>query len=657
MTAVRRPVRSSAMPYLRSTARMGCAVAVVCSVLLDASWAATKKEEIRADALGRIVMLDGGRQKPLDTYARTKLVQFSGRKDYRRVSAVQWFARVLFNPASADHDKVFLINNPELADAVGIAPEKKRRYSYAQLYAGSEKLRSLARQAMGVEQQQRSTFETEVLRVYGNFQEYMRLSSVFSFLLPYEGFDISDSTVAARLQLDVSKGHASFLELISRAALLSAAMKDIQAKGPGELSDSEIAILGMTRAMYRMAGSIGNSPIYIVPDTVSGKEEWLSPWGMVNRYRSNVEDDPEFRMLLAAREAYLDRDQAGFEKALNTFQDGAKRRLPGEIVLKDAALEIIYNTIDPFTHAKIAYGIAFLMCLAAVGWHARWLYLVVWAFAILGFVPHTFGLLARTLIMARPPVTNLYETFVFVAWASVLLGLVLEWLQKKSVGLLTAGIMGFAFLHIAGRYALEGDTMGMLTAVLNSNFWLGAHIITVSLGYAGCGAAGVVGHLYLIHRLFGVRDEIRLRSVAQSVYVALAFGLAFTTLGTVLGGMWADQSWGRFWGWDPKENGALLIVLWCAILLHAKAGGMVREIGMAAGAIVGLVLVMSAWIGVNLLGVGLHSYGFTSSGSAHLFSFVGFEAIFLAVTLAVLKVRTQNHAYRGAAHTPPGNQQ
>jgi ABC-type transport system involved in cytochrome c biogenesis permease subunit len=232
-------------------------------------------------------------------------------------------------------------------------------------------------------------------------------------------------------------------------------------------------------------------------------------------------------------------------------------------------------------------------------------------------------------IRGHPPVTNLYETFVFVAWAAAILGLVLEALQKKGVGFIIASICGFFMLHIAGRYAADGDTMGMLSAVLNNTFWLSSHIVTIALGYAGIVAAGIAGHVYCIQEMVQVRDPEKRSSTARTVYGILAFGLTFTVIGTILGGLWADQSWGRFWGWDPKENGALLIILWCSILFHARADGMIRARGFAMGSIVGIIFVMFAWLGVNMLGVGLHSYGFTSRGARILFGVIGFEVLFL----------------------------
>src|SRR5215469_12833065 len=93
-------------------------------------------------------------------------------------------------------------------------------------------------------------------------------------------------------------------------------------------------------------------------------------------------------------------------------------------------------------------------------------------------------------------------------------------------------------------------------------------------------------------------------------YGIVCFATLFSFVGTVLGGIWADQSWGRFWGWDPKENGALLIVLWNAIVLHALLAKWVHFRGLMVLAVGGNVVTSWSWFGTNMLGVGLHSYGF-----------------------------------------------
>jgi ABC-type transport system involved in cytochrome c biogenesis permease subunit len=183
--------------------------------------------------------------------------------------------------------------------------------------------------------------------------------------------------------------------------------------------------------------------------------------------------------------------------------------------------------------------------------------------------------------------------------------------------------------------------------VLDSNFWLSTHVITVTIGYSACLLAGAIGHVWMVRALMpgdGVKAH-RLRELGKMIYGTLCFGLLFSFIGTVLGGIWADQSWGRFWGWDPKENGALLIVIWCIILLHAKQWGYIRDHGMAQGSIFGAIIVALAWFGVNLLNVGLHSYGFTDGAATKLMAYCVGELAFMAVTgtwLWILRNRKGN---------------
>ncbi len=123
------------------------------------------------------------------------------------------------------------------------------------------------------------------------------------------------------------------------------------------------------------------------------------------------------------------------------------------------------------------------------------------------------------------------------------------------------------------------------------------------------------------------------RALAKMVYGIVCFATLFSFVGTVLGGIWADQSWGRFWGWDPKENGALLIVLWNAIILHARWGGMVRERGLMNMAVFGNIVTSWSWFGVNMLGIGLHSYGFMDAAFQWLRAFVVLQLFIIALGL------------------------
>ena len=183
---------------------------------------------------------------------------------------------------------------------------------------------------------------------------------------------------------------------------------------------------------------------------------------------------------------------------------------------------------------------------------------------------------------------------------------------------------GFATLVIAHHLALAGDTLERMRAVLDSNFWLAPHVVTIAVGYS---ATFLAGFLALIYVLRGActrsLDQRTAEALARMVYGIVCFATLFSFLGTVLGGIWADQSWGRFWGWDPKENGALIIVLWNSLILHARWGGLVKARGLMVLAIFGNVVTAWSWFGVNMLGVGLHSYGFMDAAFWWLLAFVG----------------------------------
>ena len=207
------------------------------------------------------------------------------------------------------------------------------------------------------------------------------------------------------------------------------------------------------------------------------------------------------------------------------------------------------------------------------------------------------------------------------------------------LGSAVAAFAGFVTLIIAHNLALSGDTMEMLRAVLDTNFWLATHVVIVTLGYASTFVAGLLAIIYILRGLFTPLlkhksgDWNRASRWRRMVYGIVCFATLFSFVGTVLGGIWADQSWGRFWGWDPKENGALLIVLWNAAILHARWGGMIRERGLMVMAIFGNIVTSWSWFGVNMLGIGLHSYGFTDAPSSGCSLFVASQVALIILGL------------------------
>jgi ABC-type transport system involved in cytochrome c biogenesis permease subunit len=357
-------------------------------------------------------------------------------------------------------------------------------------------------------------------------------------------------------------------------------------------------------------------------------------------------------MMSAASES----DAARFAESSSSFRDVVDRSMPDAV--RRARLEVWFNRASLFTGSTAVYLLAALAACASFllrlrtgsHGHAERARVASLSLLIAAVIVHTAALALRVYLQDRPPVTNLYSSAVFVGWAAAAVGVLLEKWHPLGVASLGASVVGFCTLIVAHNLGNDGDTMQMMQAVLDSNFWLATHVVTITLGYSATFLAGFLGAALLLADLFtGGLSRSREQSLSKMVYAMVCFALLLSFVGTVLGGIWADQSWGRFWGWDPKENGAALVVLINAITLHARWGGMVRARGIAVLAVAGNIVTAWSWFGTNMLGVGLHAYGFMDSAAAWLIGFVASQAalMILGVTLA-RKSSTKERASRNA---------
>jgi len=308
-------------------------------------------------------------------------------------------------------------------------------------------------------------------------------------------------------------------------------------------------------------------------------------------------------------------------------------------ITHQAAVEWRFNQVAPFYKAMVLYVAAGVLVL--ISWVALpdTLRRSALALVVVGLIAHTAALVVRVYLSGRPPVTNLYSSAVFIGWGVVALSLLLEVMLKRGLGLIVGCAVGFATLLIAQGLSADGDTLAVLQAVLDTNFWLATHVIVITIGYVAVFVAGGLGTLFVLLGVFSKwLDKPTAKALTSATYGIIALATIASFVGTILGGIWADQSWGRFWGWDPKENGALMIVLWCAIILHARWGGLVRERGIAVLAIFGNVVCAWSWFGTNMLGAGLHSYGFTDAAFTGMMTFLTSQAILIALGTLPLEV-------------------
>ena len=579
----------------------------------------------------KIPVLDNGRLKPLDTFARSLLTQFSGKDHYEKQGASAWLASLFFAPDSTLNEKIFLINNPDIAVALGVTPQQDRHYSPNQMQQAYRMLAQLQQAASKIPEKERSLAENEIMRVFDAVNLYADLSRSFTFAYPQNDFTISSQVTKAKLGLPLDQNQFSFIDIALKATEISEATKGLGNRSPSTYSTDEAELAQTTANLFRWSQNYKDLPFNVIP-TDQG-DRWLSPWDALT---TNFSNDQSRQLLILwdnMAVSYAQGNEVAFNMAAHLYQDNVRNSMSKEDIKKadKFPLELFYQENSPFTWSIMFYIFAFIFFVVSFAstktvWYSLGLFSV-----IAGFIPHVLGLIMRIIIMARPPVSSLYETFIFVGFIAVLLGLFIEFYNRQWLGIVTAAISGTALLFIANKYSAEGDTLKVLIAVLNSNFWLATHVTTITMGYAATCVGGLLGHIWLLQAVFG-KDSQTLDKTYKTTLGILGVALTLTFLGTNLGGIWADQSWGRFWGWDPKENGALMIVLWTALLFHAKVANMIGALGLAVGAVIGMMVVMWAWFGVNLLSVGLHSYGFTSGVATSLIIYAIVEIIFLLAT-------------------------
>lgn len=243
----------------------------------------------------------------------------------------------------------------------------------------------------------------------------------------------------------------------------------------------------------------------------------------------------------------------------------------------------------------------------------------------------------RILVSGRAPVTNMYETVLFSGLAALLLGAGLA--RAKGEGaFLFAGLAYNTMTLTMMTFAtgMLSDAINPLVPVLRDNFWLSTHVTTIILSYGALAVSWILANAVLVKRALGTADRREEARLAAAIYTCLKVGVVLLASGIILGGVWADYSWGRFWGWDPKETWSLIVLCAYTAILHGRRTSWIGPARFAPLVALAFLTVMMAWFGVNyILASGLHSYGFSEGGAAFLAGvFAAQGAVFLAPGLA-----------------------
>lgn len=597
-----------------------------------------------AKLFGSLPIQDGGRVKPVSTMAGFKLLKFNGKRKVKTpegetLDPTTWLLHCLYFPEIAISYECFQVQNDEVLTAIGLKfddKKKRDRYSYEQLQPGLDALMQQARELAHLESAELEPVQRQILELAGNLSEFIDITREFDYAFiefeTGEGEEMRKILGADRVPLSTVLTHVRELrELYMR-------------KGrEGLTEDPDRVAAGATFSMLERMVGVTNLA-FIAPEVpLEQQTEWFSVLDLIQPTVADAQPTGKSIELVALSEQLMEQraEPGQFLATLEKFhtQSAALADTRGEY--SKIPIEQSFYRMDFFYRALMFFLLSFLLC--AISWlkpRSIWLQRGIWFTLYGGTLIATLGIVMRCIIRSRPPVSTLYETILFIAVVCVIVAIIIEYINRQRLALAMATIFGALGMWLSMKYELKeaataGDTMPSLVAVLDTNFWLSTHVTTVTMGYSAGLLAALLAHVWIFGKLFGLKrgDTVFYKHIARMVYGVLCFGLLFSVVGTILGGIWANYSWGRFWGWDPKENGALLICLWELLILHLRLGGYIKDRGLCTLAILGGCVVSFSWWGVNLLGIGLHSYGFTSGIAAALYSFMGVEALVCMVSL------------------------
>lgn len=616
------------------------------------------KPGFKTREFGSLPVLLNGRIQPFDSVGLNSLRQIRSTGDVpleevpswqfwhhpKKLKSTEWLMEVMFKPEQADDRPIFLISHPDILAELklsdkGIDKSGLRYYTFNQLKPNMTEIWDQAGQAYEVkDEKQRSALQKQFIKLQNALFLYENLK--VAVVPPF--FD------------NFGKQYRQFESTIVPGLAAIEAQQQQKSYDTNALEKFWLPVSAAFEFSTNQYAGRYYPMVVPPPDPNKNRDNWGNIGrGILDAASERNRGYQPVRNYATMASAYAAGDSAEFNKALVEYKSWLEQKFAPE--LKKGKQEFFFNDTKPFLHATIMYIMAFvlagfsLLTFSALPNLSESLRKSSFYLVILAGVVHTFGLIFRMYLEGRPPVTNLYSSAIFIGWGAMILGLVLERIYRVGIGVAVASLAGFVTLLIAHNLALGGDTMEMMRAVLDTNFWLATHVVVVTLGYASTFVAGLLAIVYvalgwttrlLAPNVAGTRAPSGAaiptdlgKSLAKMVYGIVCFATLFSFVGTVLGGIWADQSWGRFWGWDPKENGALIIVLWNALILHARWGGMVRERGLMAMGIFGNIVTSFSWFGVNMLGVGLHSYGFMDQAFWWLIAFDISQVLLIVLTL------------------------
>ncbi|HNT34732.1 MAG TPA: cytochrome c biogenesis protein CcsA [bacterium] len=434
---------------------------------------------------------------------------------------------------------------------------------------------------------------------------------------------------ALRSDLDFPSRRVSFKMLSEHKVFREALRRAFTSKEQGkELTEKERALLELFQQveLFRSLSKPQDALAIICPTTGEHREEMT--WLTVNQaIEAGFDNADVIAEAFTALETAVAESQ--FEVLLESANRLADLLAAAKSHLRHPQLELHYNRLKPFRLASILLLVSAFFWLVALLVEKRTALVAAWALSVLGIASQIWGFTLRVLISGRAPVTNMYESLVFMALGIVLVSALFEGLSRSKMLMLSGSLTAGMLLVMAQVLPID-SSIAVIVPVLRSNFWLVLHVLVIMLSYSAMAEAWALGHVILLRSTLKPEGLDALKSEVTFLYRTLQVGVLLLTAGIVLGAMWANVSWGRYWGWDPKETWSLICLFGYLALLHARSVNWVGRFGLAVGSILAFMLVVMCYYGVNfLLRQGLHNYGSGSGGVPYAIAYLVADAVFV----------------------------
>lgn len=482
-----------------------------------------------------------------------------------------------------------------------------------------------------------------------SFEGWNPIEMLFSMLsMPeawqdYRFIQVSREDVRRQVGLDKDRTRFSPRELIGNPLLARYARSSVdqEQRASMPIADSEKSSpreQELNRVFERLSifkQIISGESLSVIPNSNAAL-----PWTTLASGVASA--DPIRNSFIQMVQAYQRGDEARFESASSEARAAIEARIPAWTNSARSRMEVeaFYSHARPFLWSWILYCLASLIWIAGLRRKRAWRLSAFGATGAAAFV-QVLGISMRCYVAGRPPVTNMYESIIWVSLGVVAFASVLYAIHRQGITLLVANVLAtFGLIAADSAPAMMDPSLNPLVPVLRSNYWLTIHVLTITLGYAAFALTLGLANVSLFHFLRSDRPgaKFKIASMNQLTYRAMQFGVVLIAAGTILGGVWADYSWGRFWGWDPKEVWALIVLLCYLVILHGRFAGWVGQFGFAVSSVISFLSVLMAWYGVNfVLGVGLHSYGFSSGGFGAISTFVALQLFYVGIVAWVYK--------------------